>query len=92
MRPLYSALLTTFLGYSKRLIVVNDGSTDDTVELLRSMAYKPEIISYGENKEKGYALKRAFSFALARGIVMPSPWMPTGSIILLKYHTLSGSS
>ncbi|HRW95330.1 MAG TPA: glycosyltransferase family 2 protein [Bacteroidales bacterium] len=55
------------LGYSKRLIVVNDGSTDDTVELLRSMAYKPEIISYSENKGKGYALKRAFSFALARG-------------------------
>jgi glycosyltransferase involved in cell wall biosynthesis len=55
------------LGYSKRLIVVNDGSTDDTVELLRSMAYKPDIISYSENKGKGYALKRAFSFALARG-------------------------
>jgi len=35
--------------------------------LLRNMSYKPDIISYKENKGKGYALKRAFSFALARG-------------------------
>jgi glycosyltransferase involved in cell wall biosynthesis len=55
------------LGYCNRMIVVNDGSTDNTVELLSSMSYKPEIISYRENKGKGYALKRAFSFALARG-------------------------
>ena len=55
------------LGYCDRMIVVNDGSTDNTLELLRNMSYKPDIISYKENKGKGYALKRAFSFALARG-------------------------
>ncbi|MFA6652409.1 MAG: glycosyltransferase family 2 protein, partial [Bacteroidales bacterium] len=55
------------LGFCDRIIVVNDGSADNTVELLRNMSYKPEIISYSENKGKGYALKRAFSFALARG-------------------------
>ncbi len=55
------------LGYCNHLLVVNDGSTDNTVELLRSMSYKTEIISYSENKGKGYALKRAFSFIMARG-------------------------
>lgn len=54
-------------GYCPRIIVVNDGSTDNTKELLDSLTQKPEVITYKKNKGKGYALKRAFSYARVRG-------------------------
>lgn len=50
------------LKYSKNIIVVNDGSTDNTSGVL--IAYPNlEIISYPKNKGKGYALKKGFALA-----------------------------
>lgn len=42
--------------YSEDVIVVNDGSTDDTKNILASIA-DIKIIDYPKNKGKGYALK-----------------------------------
>jgi glycosyltransferase involved in cell wall biosynthesis len=55
------------MGYCRNLVVVCDGSTDNTRELLETLPDKPEIISYKKNRGKGYALSRAFSYALSRG-------------------------
>ncbi len=48
--------------YLKDVIVVNDGSGDDTLNELKKTGAK--IISYKENKGKGYALKKGFDYAI----------------------------
>jgi glycosyltransferase involved in cell wall biosynthesis len=48
------------LNYVKDIIVVNDGSTDDTLEEARKT--KARIISYKKNRGKGAALKKGFEY------------------------------
>ena len=54
------------LKYTDQVIVVNDGSTDQTAAILERL---PEIqcIGYPKNRGKGYALRTAFAFALSKG-------------------------
>jgi len=49
------------------VIVVCDGCTDNTVELLNSMPEKPEILDFSTNQGKGAALKFGFRHALEAG-------------------------
>lgn len=49
------------------VIVVNDGSTDNTGKILHSMEEKFTIVEYPKNQGKGYALKRGFQKALELG-------------------------
>jgi glycosyltransferase involved in cell wall biosynthesis len=49
----------------EHLLVVNDGSTDDSLDLLRSMGV-PHL-SFQENRGKGAALKAGYDFAISRG-------------------------
>ena len=51
---------------TKDLIVVNDGSTDDTAALLSQYA-DIHIISYPKNKGKGNALLTGFRYAISKG-------------------------
>jgi glycosyltransferase involved in cell wall biosynthesis len=51
--------------YLRRVIVVNDGSTDRTGEVARSRSI--EVISIPSNRGKGYALRLGFSHALSNG-------------------------
>jgi len=44
------------------LILVNDGSTDNTLEIIKSYK-KSHIISYKKNKGKGYALQKGINYA-----------------------------
>ena len=48
------------------VIVVNDGSTDDTSRILHSIE-NITIVEYGRNRGKGYALKHGFKRALQMG-------------------------
>ena len=48
------------------VIVVNDGSTDRTGELLRQIS-DITLVEYTSNKGKGYALREGFRKALAMG-------------------------
>ena len=52
--------------YCHDIIVVNDGSTDDTPTLLAAME-GITVVSYARNRGKGYALKRGFRQALSAG-------------------------
>lgn len=45
------------------VIVVNDGCTDTSAEILASFGEKITIIDYGKNRGKGYALKQGFKKA-----------------------------
>jgi uncharacterized protein (DUF2062 family) len=50
--------------YTKNIIVVNDGSTDSTPQIIESFTFV-QSISYPVNVGKGWALRKAFKFALS---------------------------
>lgn len=54
------------LAYTDQVIVVNDGSTDDTPAILEKFPGLRKV-SYGKNRGKGYALRTGFAFAVAEG-------------------------
>lgn len=59
-------VITSVLEYTKRVIVVNDGATDGTDELLKNFN-DIEVLSYGKNRGKGYALRFGFKHVLKKG-------------------------
>ncbi|MDO4702532.1 glycosyltransferase family 2 protein [Tannerella sp.] len=56
-------VLDAALRQNLPVIVVNDGSTDETAAILTDFAGRVEIISYHPNKGKGHALKNGFDRA-----------------------------
>lgn len=54
------------LHYTQNLIVVNDGSTDDTANILKAFS-EIKTFAYPNNKGKGYALRYGFKQALLLG-------------------------
>ncbi len=59
-------VLENVLKVSRDVIIVNDGSTDDTQKILSSFS-DIHIINYPINKGKGHALKLGFQQAIAEG-------------------------
>ncbi|UOE49261.1 DUF2062 domain-containing protein [Mucilaginibacter sp. SMC90] len=61
-----ATVITDVLAYTDQVIVVNDGSTDDTPAIIQSF---PQIksVSYTQNVGKGWALRKAFEFAAEQG-------------------------
>jgi len=59
-------LLQDIGAFTKNILIVNDGSTDQTAEILNGF---PEIkqVSYAANRGKGFALRQGFKKALALG-------------------------
>lgn len=62
--------------YGLDIILVDDGSSDSTAEIVRSLSKNPEsrifLIEHGKNRGKGEALKTGFSFAAQknyRGVI-----------------------
>jgi len=49
-------------GFSKEIIVVNDGSTDSTLEVLKGIA-GIRLVSYEKNMGKGFAVRAGFEVA-----------------------------
>jgi 3-hydroxymyristoyl/3-hydroxydecanoyl-(acyl carrier protein) dehydratase len=60
-------VLDEVLQYTPAVIVVNDGATDRTGELLEPYRSRITVISYSQNKGKGYALCQGFDRAEAAG-------------------------
>ncbi len=52
--------------YSNNIIAVNDGSTDDTLEILSELSYI-DVITYEKNVGKGFALRKGFEYAIEKG-------------------------
>lgn len=65
--PTLERVVETVLLYPYDLIVVNDGSTDNTEDILRSFGNRIHSISYNPNRGKGFALKSGFRWASERG-------------------------
>ncbi|MDR0700441.1 MAG: glycosyltransferase family 2 protein [Tannerella sp.] len=57
------SVLDAALSHTSSVIVVNDGSTDETGKVLERYQTSLKIISYRDNKGKGYALRRGFDKA-----------------------------
>lgn len=54
------------MDYTDQIIVVNDGATDNTGEILNNFS-TIDIISYPKNKGKGYALRKGIRAAWNKG-------------------------
>ncbi len=52
--------------YTGNIIVVNDGSTDNTGEILKNYPFV-QLVSYVNNVGKGWALRKAFKYAVEKG-------------------------
>lgn len=61
-----AGVLQDVVVYTDQVIVVNDGSTDGTVKVLKSFP-AIRVISYPDNKGKGWALRVGFEEALKSG-------------------------
>ncbi len=61
-----SIVLGSLLPYTEQIIVVNDGSTDNTLSILSEFK-NLEIVSYAKNQGKGFALRKGFAQAVASG-------------------------
>lgn len=57
-------VVSDVLNYSSDVIVVNDGSTDSTSQILSSFGQSIIVVDYKENEGKGTALKRGFMKAI----------------------------
>jgi glycosyltransferase involved in cell wall biosynthesis len=60
------AVVQDVMQYSDDICVVNDGSTDNTLQVLSQFA-SLKIHSYTKNQGKGWALRQGFKFALQHG-------------------------
>lgn len=58
-------LIRSVLEYTGDVIIVNDGSTDNTSGILKKFGHLM-VISYTRNRGKGYALKKGFSLAIEK--------------------------
>jgi glycosyltransferase involved in cell wall biosynthesis len=59
-------VLDSVLQYTSRIVVVNDGSTDSTAEILSHYG-QISVVSYEQNVGKGYALRRGFTHCTELG-------------------------
>ena len=61
-----AAVIEDVALYSNHIIVVNDGSTDDTANIAQNYPLV-QLISYPKNIGKGWALRKAFNYASEKG-------------------------
>lgn len=59
-------VISGVIKITKNIIIVNDGSTDNTKDILKKFSFLT-IISYERNRGKGYAIQKGFEAAIGRG-------------------------
>lgn len=62
-----SKVIGDVLEYISDVIVVNDGATDNTPQILKGFGDHIHVIEHGRNQGKGIALRDAFKYALKGG-------------------------
>lgn len=62
-----SRVVEAVLALELPVVVVNDGATDNTLEMLKGFEEKIELIAYRPNRGKGYALMQGFKRAAQLG-------------------------
>ena len=60
------AVIADVVNYTNHIIVVNDGSTDDTKAIIELFPFV-QLINYTRNAGKGWALRKAFAYASEKG-------------------------
>ena len=65
--PFLEGVIKDCLQYPIHIIMVNDGSTDDTLSIIDRYKTKITLVSYEKNKGKGYALKQGAKKAKESG-------------------------
>lgn len=60
-------VLSRIYKITQNIIVVNDGSNDNTKYILQNIGFLLTIVEYEQNRGKGYALKCGFRKALSMG-------------------------
>lgn len=66
-RNTLARVVTGVLQYSDNVIVVCDGSTDDTLDILQQFEGQINLVAYMPNKGKGRALRTGFAKAIEMG-------------------------
>lgn len=61
-----AAVIEDVAQYCKQIIVINDGSTDTTSSIIDSFSFV-KVVSYKNNIGKGWALRKAFDYAVKLG-------------------------
>lgn len=61
------SVLDRLQPYTSDILVVNDGSTDNTLEILQHYAHPIYIVTYEKNRGKGHALVTGFREAMKLG-------------------------
>jgi glycosyltransferase involved in cell wall biosynthesis len=59
-------VISDVAAYTHHIIIVNDGSTDDTKNIIDSFFFVKSI-GYEKNKGKGFALRKGLNFATGQG-------------------------
>ncbi|MCD9014559.1 glycosyltransferase family 2 protein [Parachryseolinea silvisoli] len=62
-----ASVLHDVLQYTRHVVVVNDGATDGTREMLAERYPQVALVDYTQNRGKGYALRQGFAKAVALG-------------------------
>lgn len=57
-----AGVINDVAAYTHNIIVVNDGSTDDTIAIVDDFPFV-QLLTYPDNKGKGWALRKGFEYA-----------------------------
>ncbi len=91
-----NAIQRTFNKEDYEIVVVNDGSTDDTEKVLSALSKKKKniiVISYKDNKGKGYAIRRGIDYAKGEFIGIHDAdveYSPEDLLTLFKISEITG--